>query len=153
MGFFHCRPITPSEDFILTAPKDVSELGEYRVYSKKHGWYFCKSCGVRILGLGGEWEQVDLDVEEWAGTKKEGEKQSLKKVWKTKGEPVTTVVDGKEVTKPYYLSVNAVTLEPGAEIDLTKWHENGWIFYVENLKKEENGSQMRLNKAYDGGMY
>jgi hypothetical protein len=72
MGYFHLRPINPTEDYILVSPAP-DELGEYRCYSEKHGWYFCKKCGVRILGLGGEWEQIELDVEKWAGTKQEAE--------------------------------------------------------------------------------
>ena len=153
MGLFHCRPITPSEDFILTSPATIEELGDYRTNSKKHSWYFCKQCGVRFVALGGEWEQVDMDVEQWACTKSSSDKEDLRKVWKTKGITSTTEEDGKTVTKPlHYLSVNAVTLEPSEDIDLRKWHENGWVFYVQSLKKE-TGSRLRLNEPYWGGMY
>ncbi|KAH7371163.1 hypothetical protein BKA66DRAFT_470313 [Pyrenochaeta sp. MPI-SDFR-AT-0127] len=153
MGYFHCRPINPSDDFILTSPASIDELGEYRAFTKKQGWYFCKNCGVRIVGLAGEWQQVDLDVEHWAGTKEVEDKTKFQKVWKTVGTTRTIEKDGKEETEPYhYLSVNAVTLEPGGEIDLRKWHENGWIAYVEN-RVEMEGSNVRLGEPFEGGMY
>jgi hypothetical protein len=141
MGYFHLRPINPTEDYILTSPSP-EELGDYRCFEKKHGWYFCKECGVRVLGLGGSWEQVDLDVEKWAGTKKEGQEEKLQTVWKTKG---------PSEAKPYYLSVNAVTLEPGEDTDLRKWHEDGWIFYVETRRMD--GTPARLGEPHEGGMY
>jgi hypothetical protein len=60
---------------------------------------------------------------------------------------------GKDVSKPnHYVSVNAVTLEPSEDIDLRKWHQEGWVFYVENRVKK-NGSQMRLSEPFDGSMY
>jgi hypothetical protein len=142
MGYFHLRLIDPTEHYILTSPADIKELGDYRCFEKKHGWYFCKTCGVRVLGLGGVWEQLELDVREWAGTKKEGEEEKLQKVWKTKG---------ADVGKPYYLSVNAVTLEPSEDVDLRKWHDNGWIFYVESRRKD--GTPLRFGEPHEGGMY
>ncbi|KAF1912734.1 hypothetical protein BDU57DRAFT_521282 [Ampelomyces quisqualis] len=151
MGYFHCRPTNPVENYILTSPSDPKELGDYRCYEKKHGWYFCKSCGVRVLGLGGSWEQIELDVEEWAGTKKDGEEEKLQKVWKTSGEDRFVEVQGQKLTRPYYLSVNAVTLEPSEDIDLIKWHEKGWVYYVENLRKD--GTQLRVGEPHEGGMY
>lgn len=151
MGMFHLRPINPTEDYILTSPATIEELGDYRCYAKKHGWYFCKTCGVRIVGLGGSWEQVELDVKKWAGTKEEGDEEKLQKVWKTKGDSLTTEMQGKEVTRPYYLSVNAVTLEPSEDIDWRKWHEKGWIFYVENLR--DDGAKWKISEPHAGGMY
>jgi hypothetical protein len=151
MGFFHCRPTDPAANYILTSPTTIEELGDYRCYEKKHGWYFCKKCGVRVLGLGGSWEQVELDVEKWAGTKKEGEPEKLQKVWKTTGEYTETEVQGKKISKPYYLSVNAVTLEHSEEIDLIKWHDDGWMAYVECRRND--GTPTRLGKPHEGGMY
>jgi hypothetical protein len=64
-----------------------------------------------------------------------------------------TMQAGKEVSKPnHYISVNAVTLDSSEDIDLRKWHQNGWVFYVENRVKE-NGTQMRLADPFEGGMY
>jgi hypothetical protein len=60
MGYFHCRPVDPANDYILTSP-DPEQLGDYRCFEKKHGWIFCKKCGVRVLGLGGSWEYVHVD--------------------------------------------------------------------------------------------
>ncbi|KAF2472714.1 uncharacterized protein BDR25DRAFT_11134 [Lindgomyces ingoldianus] len=150
MGYFHLRPINASDDFILTSPSTIEELGDYRCFDRKVGWYFCKTCGVRTFGLGGEWEQVELDVEKWAG-KEDGEGQA-QKVWKTKPMDIKKVVDGKEVTKSaHYVSVNAVTLEAGQEgADLRKWHEQGWIFYVDSKNHKE---AMRFGEPHEGGMY
>ena len=64
-----------------------------------------------------------------------------------------TMRAGKEVSKPnHYISVNAVTLEPSEDIDLRKWQQNGWVFYVENRLKK-NGTQMRLADPFEGGVY
>jgi hypothetical protein len=97
--------------------------------------------------------QVELDVEKWAGTKQEGEADKLQKVWKTKGESKTMEIQGKKITKSFYLSVNAVTLEPSEDTDLRKWHDNGWIFYVENLKDDTSERTIRVGKPHEGGMY
>ncbi|KAH7128566.1 hypothetical protein B0J11DRAFT_525274 [Dendryphion nanum] len=151
MGFFHCRPINPGEDFILTAPSP-SELGEYRCFDKRIGWYFCKNCGVRTFAMGGNWEEAELDVEKWAG---KDSKAETMKVWKaTAGESFKRVVDGKEIIKPlHYLSVNAVTLNGGeGGVDLREWHDKKWVFYVENLERK-NGTLMRIDEPYPGGLY
>jgi hypothetical protein len=150
MGYFHCRPTKPAESYILISP-NPEELGDYRCFKKTHGWYFCKKCGVRFVGISGAWEQTELDVEKWAGTKKEGEKEKLQKVWKPKSDPAEVELEGEKVKEKLYLSVNAVTLEPSEDTDLRKWHEKGWVFYVECLK--EDGSPMRLDEPYEGGMY
>lgn len=150
MGYFHCRPIDSANDYILLSPAP-SELGEYRCFSKETGWYFCKNCGVRVLGTRGSWQQVDLDVEKWAGTKAAGEEESLQNVWVLRGDSVDMEVDGKIVTKPFYLSVNAVTLEPSGDIDLRKWHEKGWVSYVDSRNEEELPT--RLGEPHEGGMY
>lgn len=106
---------------------------------------------MRVLGLGGSWEQIELDVEKWAGTKKEGEEEKLQKVWKTVGEERTIRESGKEVKAPYYLSVNAVTLEQEGDVDLKMWHEKGWIHYVEC--RRDDGTPYRLGEPHEGGMY
>jgi hypothetical protein len=147
MGYFHCRPTKPAENYILTSPADPSELFEYRCNTKNCAWYSCKTCGVRILGLFGEWEQVELDVDKWAG-KGEG---AVQKVWKTQGAEKKIEVAGQTIIKPFYLSVNAVTLEPSDEIDLRRWHEKGWVFYVECRRKD--GTSMRMGEPHEGGMY
>lgn len=153
MGFFHCRPTRPSENYILTSPSDPKELGDYRCFSKEHGWYFCKACGVRVLGFGAEWEQVEIDVGAWsrgeeASASGEGKKQ---KVWKTKGEERIIRESGKEMKAPYYLSVNAVTLEQEGDVDLKMWHEKGWIHYVEC--RRDDGTGWREGEPHEGGIY
>lgn len=151
MGFFHCRPINVSDDFILTSPSTIEELGDYRAFTGKIGWYFCKKCGVRIFGLGGKWKQADVDIEKWAGEKSEGRMQ---KVWKTTPDPDFMVeVPGKTEKKQiHYLSVNAVTLDPDDGIDLREWHDKGWIFYVDNREKK-GGTKVRFGEPHPGGLY
>lgn len=92
--------------------------------------------------MGGSWEQVELDVEQWASTTKGSEKENLQTVWKT---------TGPSEMKPYYLSVNAVTLEPSEDTDLRKWHENGWISYCES--RRDDGTPTRFGRPHEGGMY
>ncbi|KAF2789001.1 hypothetical protein K505DRAFT_328536 [Melanomma pulvis-pyrius CBS 109.77] len=147
MGFFHCRPISPADDFIVTSPS-IEELGDYRVFAKKTGWYFCKSCGVRTFGVSGKWVQEEIDVEKWAG--REGGEGKMQKVWRTEPKDIETEVDGKTVTKKYhYTSVNAVTLEPGGNVNLIEWHEKGWLYYVDS--REETGEDRA--QPHHCGMY
>ncbi|CAI6292540.1 unnamed protein product [Periconia digitata] len=153
MGFFHCRPINISDDFILKSPATIEELGDYRTFSKKQSWYFCKDCGVRVFGHGGKWEQTEVDVGEWSGKEKDGKTE---KVWFSKPDGMRTrVVDGVEKQVPFhYLSVNAVTLDTACEggVDLREWHEKGYVAYVENREKMGSGNA-RLEKPYPGGMF
>lgn len=157
MGMFHCRPINITDDFIMTSPSTIEELGDYRCFSKKIGWYFCKNCGVRVFGMGGEWEQVELDVEKWAGKESDGK---LQKAWRSNPYPMekytATGLDGKTTRPLHYLSVNAVTLEGGeGGVDLKEWHENGWVFYVNSRDREKTPmkSKMRFGEPHDMGMY
>lgn len=106
---------------------------------------------MRVLGLRASWEQVELDVEEWAGRKKEGEERKVQKVWKASGAERVIEVEGKEVKAPFYLSVNAVTLEPDGDVDLKMWHEKGWIHYVES--RRDDGTPYRLGQPHECGMY
>jgi hypothetical protein len=155
LGFFHCRPVDAANDFILTSPSTIEELGDYRAFAGKTGLYFCKSCGVRPFGLGGGWKQVELNVDEWAG--KDGAEGKMQKVWMTEPKGEITLPHGpggKEVTLPlHYLSVNATTLEVGeGGVDLKEWHEKGWIFYVEN-REGKNGPKQRFKEPHPPGMY
>ncbi|KAF2272009.1 uncharacterized protein EI97DRAFT_437294 [Westerdykella ornata] len=155
MGFFHCRPIDPAADFILTSPSTIEEMGRYSLKGIVE-WYFCRKCGVHVLGLGGSWKQEDVDVDEWAG--KEGGSGKKQKVWVTrpKGERQEKDKEGKEFVKPFhYVSVNATTLDHGQEgLDLREWHEKGWIFYVECWKRKEGeGSKERFGTPHECGMY
>jgi hypothetical protein len=154
MGFFHCRPITPAEDFILISPTNIKELGDYRVYTKTNGWYFCKQCGVRVFGIGAKWGKERMDVEAWGRGEKgdQGDEKDMQVVLKTMPTTKKRVVDGEEVEKPYhYVSVNAVTLEPNEDTDLKKWHENGWIMYVDCRARKEPAP--RFGEPFEGGMY
>jgi hypothetical protein len=151
-SFFHCRPISITDDFILTSPSTIEELGEYRCFSKKTAWHFCKACGVNVFAMAGKWEQVELDIGEWSGEGKG--KGEVKKVWRSLSDDFTTEVDGKEQKKPYhYLSVNATTLEQAEGLDLREWHEKGWMFYINSRDRTPGQPYMRPTKPYEGGMY
>ncbi|KAI8941767.1 hypothetical protein NX059_002970 [Plenodomus lindquistii] len=152
MGLFHCRPITPANDFILLSPSP-SDLGDYRTGTRRQGWYFCKTCGVRVFGMAGEWEQAELDIDHWAGVKQDPDKEKAQKVWRTKAMTIKETINGEEKEELYhYLSVNAVTLEPSEDVDLKMWHEKGWVRYVGNLE-EEYGELFSVDTPFWGGMY
>lgn len=100
--------------------------------------------------MSGMWDPTNIDVERWAGGKRDGD-EKLQSVLRTRPMMRTRVVDGKEVTEPYhYVSVNAVTLEPGEDIDLRVWHDKGWVLYMDC--KERKGP-VRPAKPHEGGMY
>jgi hypothetical protein len=146
MGYFHCRPTAPRENFIFTSTTNPNDFGNYETSRKITSWYFCKTCGVRVAAMEGTWAEVELDVEKWAGMKKEGEQENVQKVWK----PVFESKDGKDNEK-CYLSINAVTLELTEDTDLRKWHEKGWVAYVECRRKD--GTPIRFGEPHEGGMY
>lgn len=143
MGMFHCRPINSYRHFILTSPATIDELGDYRAFSGKIGWYFCKKCGCRTFGMGGVWVQEEVDVDKWAGREGEG---NVQKVWRSKPHESASSITGKPL---HYVSVNAVTLEG---VDLKEWYDKKWIFYAEN-RERKNGTQIRLSDPYEGGCY
>lgn len=142
MGFFHCRPISPADDFELISPTNIEELGDYRTQTETNGWYFCKKCGVRVFGVGAVWARVQVPAE--------GDEEE-RTVLRTRPTTKKKIVDGEEVDAPYhYVSVNAVTLEPSEDIDLRKWHEEGWVCYVDARGRK---GQSRPAEPYEGGMY
>ena len=151
MAFFHVRPISITDDFVLTSPSTIEELGDYRTNTGKIGWYYCKDCGCRTFAMGGEWSEEEVDADEWAG--RERGSGELQRVWKSRGRNMIIKTDGKDENKFYhYLSVNAVTLEPGDVVDLREWHEKGWVFYVENRLKS-GGTSIRFGEPHFGGCY
>ncbi|KAF2742293.1 hypothetical protein M011DRAFT_462537 [Sporormia fimetaria CBS 119925] len=153
MGLFHVRPKDPATDFIMTSPTSFDDLADYRCNEGKIGWYFCKKCGCRPFGGGGEFEQVDIDVGEWAGKEGVGKTQ---KVWvsRPKGEWTDTSNGKNEVRPSHYLSINAVTLDSGeGGVDLNEWHEKNWLYYSEYKESSLGTPLVRWEKPYPGGMY
>jgi hypothetical protein len=141
MGMFHCRPDDSANDFIVTSPANIEDVGEYRCFSEKIGWYFCKRCGVRTFGMGGEWAPDELDVAAWAsGEEGHG---TLQKVFKT-----IPSSGGQQV---HYVSVNGTTLD---DIDLVDVYDQGWVYYI-GLKDKKKGEHppMRFKKPFEGGCY
>lgn len=147
MGMFHCRPSDLANDFIVTSPTDISQVGEYRCFTEKIGWYFCKRCGVRTFGMGGEWVPTELDVAKWAGN--EEEETKMQNVFKT--EPVKSGAMGYDGSRLHYVSVNGTTLDG---IDLIDVHDKGWVYYIENkYRKDGENPGMRFKEPWKGGMY
>ncbi|PVI01156.1 hypothetical protein DM02DRAFT_561966 [Periconia macrospinosa] len=147
LGMFHTRPKDPANDFILTSPSTIEELGIYNAFGGKNQWYFCKKCGVHAFGVGAEWISTELDVEKWAAGEEGG--NNTQKVWKTAElDYVNPKYPGK---KAHYVSANAITLE---EVDLIEWHDKGWIMYIDNRNPTTNSFQStRYGKPYPGGCY
>ncbi|KAJ4288982.1 hypothetical protein N0V90_011324 [Kalmusia sp. IMI 367209] len=126
-------------DFIVTSPANIEDV--------EIGWYFCKRCGVRTFGMGGDWVSEEIDVAKWAG--KEDGDGKVQKVFKTTAR--TDGAKGYDGKGLHYVSANGTTLD---EIDLIEAHDNGWIFYVENkYKKEGEYPQMRFKEPFKGGCY
>ncbi|KAK7182329.1 hypothetical protein PSPO01_11563 [Paraphaeosphaeria sporulosa] len=147
MGMFHCRPNDLANDFIVTSPAKIEDVGEYRCFSEQIGWYFCKRCGVRTFGMGGEWVSEEIDVAKWSG--KENGSGELQKVLKTT--PVSGGATGYDGKRLHYVSVNGTTLD---DIDLIDVHDQGWMYYVENKhKKDGENPQMRFKEPFKGGCY
>ena len=151
MGFFHVRPITPHADFLLLAPLSPdTELGVYKCFSKQSSFYFCKTCGVRCFVYGGNPgvnEEIDLGT--WKEEEAEGKST---KIWRPKeGEWLVNVGD-KEIAAPScYLSVNAVTIEPGQDgFDLKEWSEKGWVAYGDG---KDRAGPFRYGQPYNSGIY
>lgn len=93
------------------------------------------------MGLGREWEETEVDVEEWSGI--QGGEGKTQMAWKTK--PKGTANWGS------YLSINAVTLDANQEgLDLREWHEKGWVRYLDCLGEKE---EPRFGRPHVGGMY
>ncbi|KAF2502922.1 hypothetical protein BU16DRAFT_612506 [Lophium mytilinum] len=150
MNLFHLRPIDPASDFLVLSPNPETDLGDYRTFKKVQSWYFCKECGVRCFGIGGEWETTEVDLDKWKGN--EGSEGKTTKAWKLKAGEWKYEHEGKEVVRPScYLSVNAVTVEPDQEgFSLKEWHEKGWITYVD-ARHREGGP--KVGEPYKWGSY
>jgi hypothetical protein len=165
MGFFHVRPVSPSDDFLLLSPIAISEggvggpfgngLGEglsnYTCFDALINWWFCKKCGVRCFASSGESEVVKIELEKWKG---QGEGQGIlgsgvTRAWRMKKKDPGT----SKANEYYYLSVNAQTLDneqDGIQFDLREWYEKKWVNYIDcKGYKEEN----RFERPFEGGTY
>ncbi|KAF2666363.1 hypothetical protein BT63DRAFT_57059 [Microthyrium microscopicum] len=160
LNIFHARPSNSPDDFVVLSPltNDGAQLSDgvskYLCGGRRNTWYFCAKCGVRCFSGRGEWEVADVELEksllsermreEAIVVKEEGEKIVVRG-WRPKKDTWEERMGG-----PSYLSVNATTIDAGQEgLDWRKWHENGWIGYVENLK----GTRQMGSGPFDGGIY
>lgn len=149
MQMFHVRLVDAPRDFILLDPPSdsspLSNLSDYTCNRGKAHWYFCPTCGVRLFTVIGEGEVVEIDLAEFEGRPAASDAtfKQKRKVWRLKKEGYVEGDSG-------YLSVNASSLDHDQEgLDLRKWHESGWIKYLDEWKDEGE----RALKPHDGGMY
>ncbi|KAF2503350.1 hypothetical protein BU16DRAFT_569191 [Lophium mytilinum] len=145
-NFFHVRPQSSPDDFVLLAPTNPFDdpadggLADYQCFAKFTHWFFCPKCGVRCFTFGGESELAEIDLGEWSGGEKEGK---LTKVWRVKKE-------GWKEGDTSYLSINATSLDARQEgLDLREWHDKGWIVYLDMLDEEKENEMA----PFEGGMY
>ncbi|KAH8648047.1 hypothetical protein BGZ60DRAFT_344433, partial [Tricladium varicosporioides] len=137
MSLFHVRVPNSPEDFVLLSPLNPLDggLSDYTCFDGNIHWLFCGKCGVRCFSFEGEAEIREVEID-----------GKIQQAWAPKRE------GWSEGTKNgCYLSINAITIEPGQEgFDLKEWHEKEWISYLDI--KDETGKP-RMGVPYPGGMY
>ncbi|TVY51687.1 hypothetical protein LCER1_G006546 [Lachnellula cervina] len=140
MAFHHVRlPHEPSDFLLLSPSNPFSGLSDYTCFEARIHWFFCATCGVRCFAYAGKGEGEEREVEI------EGER---KMVWTAKREGWVSGTSAKGFD---YLTVNAVTIEPGQEgFDMREWIEKGWVAYLD--VRDEVG-EPRFGRPYEGGAY
>lgn len=99
---------------------------------------------MRCFIFNGPSEVAEVDLQDWGVKPKKGSEGKLTRVWRPEEEGY---VEGKTG----YLSINAITLEPGQEgFDLNEWTEKQWILYMD-CKDEKD--EDRFGKPHRGGTY
>ncbi|KAF2196860.1 hypothetical protein GQ43DRAFT_425754 [Delitschia confertaspora ATCC 74209] len=160
-GFFHLRPNSASEDFLLLSP-NPSELGDYSCLTKQMHWYFCKTCGVKPFCGAGGWVKEEVDVNAWKGEEKRDGEGKKKTAWKLTTKEVEIEKADRKIKKEVLsLNVNATTLDARQEgLDLREWHEKKWVFYLDVLDFDVSSYKegmpmpaMGFEGPYPGGMY
>lgn len=151
-GILHTMPTSPPDDFMLLAPADPADLGDYRTRENGVHWYFCKTCGMRCFGFVGPGEVVDIDLDTCEdGIRKilvagnRADERGPVKVWRPKKEGWQG-----------YLSINAISLDAGQEgLDLREWTDKEWVMYIDllDLKGDGNMATPRYDVPHEGGMY
>lgn len=166
-AIFHVRLPSPPDDFFLLSPisKDGSfggiktgegGLKDYTCFEGDIHFYFCPNCGGRCFSLVGEGEIKSIPADSIPPPPRKylhdsvipppqevESNDGVIKAWSPKKEGWN---EGQT-----YLSVNAVSLEPGQEgLDLREWTEQGWIFYLDTW---EQVGEDRLKLPHEGGMY
>ncbi|KAJ8103500.1 hypothetical protein POJ06DRAFT_242062 [Lipomyces tetrasporus] len=141
MGIFHVRVADSPHDFYLLSPLDLAELSDYTCFNKKIHWLFCPTCGVRCFAVMGKGKVVDIDLEAALGNESDGK---TTQVWGVEEE-------GWKEDKTGYLSVNALTIEPGQEgLDLRELAQKKWIQYLDVRDGKEED---RYDYPHEGGTW
>jgi len=155
-GMLHVRPPSPPDDFLLLAPADISELGDYRCNDKQISWLFCKTCGGRCFLLAGEGEVVDVEVAGLGLSDVQLAKLGLD-ASSAGSDAAPTTVRAWRPNKatwghrsPGYLSVQAYSLDADGGPDLAEWTEKKWVAYLDYL--DETGEDS-YDRPHRGGAY
>jgi hypothetical protein len=162
-GHFHVRTANAPEDFLVLSPLDEETgtlkvgpggLGDYTAFDHDIHWYFCTKCGARCFLLDVKGDKGEIKSVPASSLPPEPERYLHKTAYPLpKGGEVKVWSPKKETwsKENCYLSVNAMTLEPGQEgLDLREWHEKGWIEYMDTWKEE---GEERLREPHEGGCY
>ena len=155
-GIFHVRVPSPADDFLLLAPLDpFKELGDYLCADKVLHFFFCKTCGGRCFTFEGDWEVVNIDLDELGLNEEQKSRlsdlQGKTKAWK----PTQKNTEEKQNAKEGYLSVNGHSIDqkqPGFDMgDLLK---NKTMGFVDMLRfGEEDAGRPTLEGPYPYGSY
>jgi hypothetical protein len=140
-------------DFMLLAPLDLEELGDYRCFGGDIRWLFCKTCAVRCFSLVGDGELLEREVPEVRipGRMEEGREVPERIVGGHTAMVWVPKKGWKDGEGQHILSVNAHTLEAKQEgLDLREWREKGLICYLDTLDEREDASYER---PHIGGTY
>lgn len=170
-SFFHIRPPSSPDDFLLLSPLDPFKGDVLQEYVKEGGkvhTFFCKTCATRCFGFSGEGEIIDVDlqgigvdgVEELveqltSNTDAEAHGGSATvKAWKPKKEGWNETASTKTAS---YLSVNAYAIDAGQEgFDLREVTEKKHLVYLDGLNFQQNGGSMNMpsvERPFPGGAY
>ncbi|GJN76076.1 hypothetical protein VFPFJ_09644 [Purpureocillium lilacinum] len=144
-GFFHIRPASPADDFLLLAPEDpFAALGDYLCADRRLHFFYCKTCAMRCFIFMGDSEgAVEVDLGELGVPGYE--KGSKTKVWRVKRE-------GGHPEFGNYLSVNGHSVDAGQAFDMRALTDSKVVQYLDCLE-EENPGERRFDYPHVGGCY
>lgn len=141
MGFFHTRPVSNHNDFLLLSPLDpANDLGNYTHGDADLHFMFCKKCGVRVFMFYGEGQVEDVDLAS-LGVRNE-ESGRMTKVWRLVGEP----------DYGNRLSVNGHSIDAGQGFDMRQLVEKKQVLYIDFLD-DANPLEPRFERPHAGGCY
>ncbi|KAJ6443475.1 cellobiose dehydrogenase [Purpureocillium lavendulum] len=142
-GFFHVRPASPADDFLLLSPTDPFDaLGDYLCADKRLHFFYCKGCAMRCFIFMGDAEAVDADLGALGVPGHEKGRQT--KAWRVKRE-------GGHPVFGNYLSVNGHSVDAGQAFDMRALTDSKVVQYLDCLE-EENPGPRRFDYPHVGGI-